>query len=129
MKNIKMNKNQLLDILEKNRDEHKEEYDEAIEAYEKQVVKEAEKFLEEIKANPRKNWRYSNHIKAQMPEDHSRDYNLAIEMLQHEVNEEVVLTQQEYAELVQDEWDWAREFAQAYRMSTHKVSKFDALGR
>jgi hypothetical protein len=45
------------------------------------------------------------------PEEHTEDFDRAIEMLQWEVGDEVTLSEHDFATLVQNQWGWARSFA------------------
>lgn len=56
------------------------------------------------------------------PENHAGDYQRAIEMLEWEVGEEVVLSQAEFSQFVQDDWAWKHQFTTANAMYTGSVS-------
>ena len=46
-----------------------------------------------------------------MPVDQTADYDRALQMLKMEVSKDVELTEQEFMELVQDNWSWKRQFS------------------
>ena len=45
-----------------------------------------------------------------MPENHEDDFTRAIQMLEWEVGDEVMLAEDEFAQFVQDDWGWKQQF-------------------
>ncbi len=106
MRNITVKKDELITKLKTNRDEHEALYDEAVEVYRRRVVEEAEKLLADAKRGD--NIRHA--FVLPVPEQHLEDFDRALEMLEWEIDDYVELTEREFAELVQNEWGWARSF-------------------
>lgn len=59
-------------------------------------------------------------ISLQVPKDHSRDYQVALEMAEWEVGENVELTQSQFQCFVLDDWDWKRGFEHLNKTYTAK---------
>jgi len=106
---IRMNKSTLLEVMKKNRDEHKEIYKEALDAYCKKASKRCEEILAELE---RGEAAYVG-IKFNAPEDHTSDYELAISMVENATETTIELNATDYAMLVRDEWGWQRRWLQA----------------
>lgn len=60
------------------------------------------------------------------PENHTDDYQRAIEMLEWETGEEVVLEEHEFKQFVQDDWNWKNAFqtANSFYAGSASPSKF-----
>lgn len=101
---------ELLEILEKNREEHQTICKDAMAGWHKQVAKAAEKLrvcAEEGRLG--KMSKYNNPLAKLLgdcPENHTEDYDSAIGMLKMAVSETIQLKQEEYRTYVMDEWDW-----------------------
>ncbi len=119
MNQVTMHKSELKKILEKNRDTHRELFEEAWEEYGKKVIWNLESRLRAAKEDSPQ--QVSLHFNLVMPQDHTEDYDQAISMLEHEVYDEVVLDNHEYAELVLDNWGWKGQFSSSYYSNTGKV--------
>lgn len=105
--NIKAKKDEILVILEKNLESHAKMVAEAREGYVKRAQTELEKRLGQIKEG--KTVALSFHLK--VPKDYSSVYRTTIGMLRAHTGTEIELSATEYRQLVEDEWDWTREFA------------------
>lgn len=110
MEKIRVKKEELLSIVKQNRDKHKNEYSEAIKAYR---VKSADLLTKELNkiVNGEK---FEMLFNLQKPESHEKEYNLAIKMLEMSVDDNIEIEQNEFNELVNDEWDWKRHFKASY---------------
>lgn len=106
MNKVKVRKDELLKELEHNRSEHRSRFERAVAGYSDKVREELEKYLERVKHGDVLEVRVS----LPKPEDHSEDYDRAIKMVQMSVDENLELTEQEFAELVMDDWGWKRQF-------------------
>jgi len=103
---ITVKKEKLLGHLKKNRDEHRGFFLKAQDGYRIQFVKELEVHLEEAKAGRS----FKRHVELDAPIDHTRDYDRIIQMLEMSTQDEVQITQLEFTQYVQDDWDWKRDF-------------------
>ncbi len=107
MKTVTIKKAKLLGIITKNRTKHRAIFLEALDGWKAECIKEIARIHELAKADKINK---SLVINLQKPEDHTREYDRATEMLKLEVSDKVVLSQEEFAHLVQDDWDWKRHF-------------------
>ncbi|KKN13754.1 hypothetical protein LCGC14_1003040 [marine sediment metagenome] len=97
----------LREIVEKNRDEHRQIFTEAIEGYRMQAVEEIEALLKRATDGSAA---FEVRLSLPLPKDHTREYNAVIEMLRLTSDVEVGLNQQEFTQYVMDDWDWMRDF-------------------
>jgi 5-methylcytosine-specific restriction endonuclease McrBC regulatory subunit McrC len=102
--NIK--KTNLLEVIRENRNEHKAIFDEAVEGYKKKAVELLEQHIDRIKRSSLE--RVS--VSIPVPQDHSRDYDRVIAMIEKTEDEVVELEEHEFAQYVLDDWAWQREF-------------------
>jgi hypothetical protein len=121
VKTVEVQKASLVETLEENKADHIEEFEEAWEAYSEKLVNNLETMLEVAKSGRAAEVRL--HINLVRPENHEVDYERAIQMLKWEVNDTVELREDEFANLVQDDWGWAQSFATSYTSNTGKLSK------
>jgi hypothetical protein len=109
--NITVNKLDLILKIQAERDKHKALYDEAVIVYKQEFTMAARKFADEAVARAGRGQGFVQFGWLPVPEEHTEDFDRAIEMLQWEVNDEVVLSEHDFATLVQNQWGWARAFA------------------
>lgn len=107
MNTITVKKSDLLDILRKNRESHRETFVKAQEVYRKAVIAELDRMLAEARNGDKIRRAFS----LPEPEEHTEDYDMAIAMLEMDVGEEVELNRGEFATYVMDEWGWQMSFA------------------
>jgi hypothetical protein len=107
MRDIQVSKKELIEILETNKANHRALYDEACTNYLAAGAKELEKKLEQV----RRGRMVSLLINLPVPEDHTRDYERVIAMLNMEKREEILLPEGDYQQYVQDDWAWRRAWA------------------
>ena len=102
MKQIRVDKAQLLKILQKNRSEHRATFLEAQKAFRVVAIKALDAQLKDpTTAN----------LKAVRPEDHTVDYDRSIQMLEMSVDQQITVDEREFQNYVQDVWNWSREWA------------------
>ena len=106
MKEIRVKKAELLEILKTNRDKHRAIFEEAIQGFRVAAIAALETEIFRIKQN--KLERVSLSVPA--PSDHTRDYDRIIQMLEMDMDDEVILGEQAFQYYVQDDWDWKRDF-------------------
>lgn len=104
--NTRIDKDELIDILRQNRANHQHIFDEAVEGYRKEAIKQLNEAIDRIKTGSLTRVYFS--IPA--PENHTADYDRAIRML--ELNQEgtVVLNESDTAQYVMDDWGWRNQF-------------------
>ncbi len=121
MKQIKVNKIKLLDILKKNRDEHRGVFLEAQTAFRLVAIEALDAQLKEARdGNP-----FELHKLAVLraPVDHTADYDRSIQMLEMHVDDEIIVNETEFQNYVQDIWDWSRGWAASNMQYVSKGSR------
>lgn len=109
MRDVKINKGELLKIVRENKEKHVKEYNESVEDYKKAAVKVAQDNLElaksgdidkiaKIKGMPQK------------PSSYEDAYTRAIRMLELSVEDVIEIEEQVFNQLVLDEWHWKNAF-------------------
>lgn len=106
MQAVKVKKSELLDILRKNREEHRETFLEALDGYHKAAMKALADRVQEAKDNQR----ISLTFHLEQPTDQTKEYDRIIKMLEMSVDDEVELTQKEFANYVMDDWSWMHQW-------------------
>lgn len=106
MRTITVDKAQLLAKLGANRAAHAATFQLAIEKYREQAIEHFERYVKAIKAGgdvPRV-------LPLPQPEEHTEDYDRAIEMLKWHQGDTIQLDEGEFRQYVHDDWGWARSF-------------------
>lgn len=111
MKTVKVNRHDLLEALHQNRKKHKKEFKEIYAVYLEEVEKACKELYSESKLR-KKSPRTSINIGAE-PQSHITEYDVAIDMVEFSVDEEIELTEEEFRRYFRDEWSWSRTFAMA----------------
>lgn len=97
-----MEKKELLKVITKNRELHKQVYKEAKKAYQKKGIK----LLNALKSKLEAGETIRPYIDLLIPEDHTDEYDRAIEMLKYDVREQIELEESEFSRFVLDSWEW-----------------------
>lgn len=105
--NITAKKAEILTQLEKNLESHAKMVVEAREGYIKRAQTELEKRIAQLREG--KIVALTFHLK--VPKDYSTVYKTTIGMLKAHTGDDITLSATEYRQLVEDEWDWTRDFA------------------
>lgn len=106
MTNVTVKKSDLLEIVKKNRVEHREIFEEAVIGYREKMLALLTEMIEDI----RKGKQVEHVIRMVQPVDQTRDYDRAIRMLNMSVDDTVELDEDTFANLVLDDWSWSRQF-------------------
>lgn len=104
---IKAKKADILAKLRTNLESHSKMVVEAREGYVKKASTELEKRMAQLKEG--KIVALTFHLK--VPKDYSTVYKTTIGMLEAHTGDDIELSATEYRQLVEDEWDWTRDFA------------------
>ena len=107
MKSIKAKVSELLDILKNNRTLHYSIFIAAQKVYRSEVIRRLDKALQDAKDG--KEFPGSIHIPA--PEDHTRDYDRVIRMLELSTEDVIELEEREVEVYVMDRWSWSHNWA------------------
>jgi hypothetical protein len=99
---VSIGKQELLDALTANREQHRRIFEEACEGYRAKAVEILEQNIANIKA--RKLERI--HVSLPVPEDHTKDYDRVIRMVEMHRGETLELDQEHFAQYVMDDWGW-----------------------
>ena len=106
MENVKVKKTETLKILRTNRDAHQAIFAEAVDGYKAQVIDILEGHIADIKAGKVK----SVTVTLPQPENHTKDYDRAIKMLEMSVDKDVTMDEHSFQCYVMDDWTWKRQF-------------------
>ncbi len=104
MRTVTVKKEDLLKILKENRDNHRAIFEEAQKNYRERAIEELDRRLRDAEEGRR----IDVAIYLPAPEDHTKDYDRVIRMVEMSIEDNVELTNQEFAQYVQDDWSWRR---------------------
>lgn len=121
MKDVTINKADLLAKLEENKQRHEEAFHEASEAFYTKLnsdIAEAARLVKEKKINF--NQFRTAVLNETAPEGHCDDYERLIQMLKYEIEAHITLSSEDFMRYVLDEWHWKTQFATSYHAHTGK---------
>ena len=109
MRSVKVNKDELMKVLQENKKKHVKEFEEAVKDYKKAALKVAKEHVElaktgeldqiaKIRAMP------------QRPTSYEDSYTRAIRMMEMSVEDVIELEDDVFNQLVLDEWAWKNAF-------------------
>lgn len=107
MRTVTVKKDRLLATLKSNLAEHEDQVAKAQEKFRERAIEELDKRLAEAKAGGQ----ISLTVNLPIPQNYADEYRAAIEALDWELASEVTLAEDEFRQLVLNEWHWARAFA------------------
>lgn len=122
MQAIKVDRKELLNKLTENRDTHRALFLEAQAGYRHAVIDILEQRLAEARAGRSFNY----HISLAVPSDQTRDYNRVIAMLEMSLGDAVELSEEDFAQYVQDDWSWKRQWLHSNRDYSQAVAQASA---
>lgn len=114
MDNLKYKKENLLEVIRKNRDNHHGIFVDAVKGYHEKMIE----ILECMKQEVLRGEKVSHRIGIPYPEDHTDDYDTVIRMLELTEDSIVELSQHEFQSYVLDIWDWKQSFRETNRLYT-----------
>lgn len=121
MKNIFVNKKELLEKIIKNKEIHVKNYKEAIKEYKKEALKKLEKLIEKINnAEPKDVLNINTSINLVKPMSFEEEYDKAIRMLEWNLDVKIELDEKDFNSYVLDNWGWKDVFT----TSTMSYSSF-----
>lgn len=106
MEMVKVKKSELLRKLKENRAGHREIFEEASEAFRKEVIK----ILDERLADAKAGRRIRLSIGLTQPMDQTSAYDQAIAMCEMSVDDEIELSHENFRNYVLDRWHWREQF-------------------
>lgn len=107
MNTVKVSRVALKETLHKNREQHRDQFEKAWAAYRTAMIATLEKNLDSVKNG---NGKIEVNINLLRPQDHTEDYDRALQMLEWELEDSVELTITDFTQLVQDDWGWKQQF-------------------
>jgi len=109
MRGVTIKKEELKEVLIKNRTRHRAIFEEALEGYREAAIK----LLDQALQDARDGKKIRTHIQLVEPMDQTADYDRVIRMLEMEVDDEVGLTADDFRMYVMDDWGWKGQFLAA----------------
>jgi len=104
----------LLIKLKENREKHRGIFELALKGYRKEAIKHLDNAL-----NDAKNGRKINlYIQLQKPVDQTKDYDKAIAMLEMSTENEITISEHDFANYVLDDWSWTDSFLMSNSLYT-----------
>ena len=104
---VRIKKDELLKALKKNREQHEGIFLEAQKLYRKETIRKLDQLLNEA----RNGQKIPSNISLSPPVNHNDDYDRVIKMLEMSVDNVFQLSQTEFTQYVQDDWDWSQSWA------------------
>lgn len=109
---ITVNKAELLAKMRENRTKHRKVFEDALQGYRTHAMEVLEEHLKDLEKGRIPEIR----VTLVRPQDHTKDYDRVIGMLEMDKGSEFPLDEHTYARYVDDDWDWKRQWL---RMSNH----------
>lgn len=106
MKTITVPKATLLEKLRENRGQHRQTFEEAWQGYRKHAERDLAERLDAVRDGKPFNLKFGLVV----PQDHTDDYDTAINMLEWHVGDEMEVSQEEFRQYVEDDWGWKDQF-------------------
>jgi len=107
MYEVKIKKDTLLKILEKNRKKHRAIFEKAIAGYRREVIRHLDFALKCAKSGKK----IITAVKLIQPQDHTKDYDRVIGMLKMSVDETIVVDDLQYQQYIMNQWPWSEQFS------------------
>jgi len=127
LNSVKINREELLQIVKTNREKHIEEYNEAIENW-KRLYRDA---LDTFQASLDKGTPIEfSDINLEKPQSYENHYNQVIRMLELSVEENIDVNNSTFNQIVMDEWAWTYSFknsSSSYSSSSSSSSFFNNI--
>ncbi len=106
---VEVQKAELLEALNKNRDGHRTIFLEAQEGWRAYIIEILDARLEDARAGRSVDMSF----RFPAPEDHTSDYDRVIKMVEMEVAATIEISEVEFAQYVMDDWDWMAQWSGA----------------
>jgi hypothetical protein len=109
MKNVKLDRTKLLEIVKENMLKHIREYNESVEDYKKIVLRLSEANLELAKTGNLDQFKKIERLPT-FPVSYEQSYRRAIKMLELSIDTIIEVEEDVFNQLVLDEWTWKNSF-------------------
>lgn len=117
MKSVKIETQKLLEVLKKNLETHKKDYEEALIGYRESSIKEMKAMLKQAQNGGE----IVHHVSTVMPISYAESYDTIIGMLEMTVDPSVELSMNEFQQYVEDKWTWKQSFLASTSMYNGKL--------
>lgn len=107
MRPVKVKKSELLERIKLNREQHRKIFLEAVEGYRAEAERQLSAKIDAVRSSKKPIYVA---ISLYAPEDHTKDYDNAIDMIAMSVNEELEIDETSFNQLVRDDWQWKRQW-------------------
>lgn len=121
MKEVTVRKNELIDKLTANLNNHRQDFADAHAAWQLEAINFHETRIKDITSGV-KGTSTKDKLEPAEPASYEKNYLQALEMLEMEVGTHVVLGSLEFRQYVQDEWDFSSHFKTQVQGYTGKLS-------
>ena len=116
---VKVKKTELLSVLKANRAKHREIVDEALAAYRTRAIAELDSMIAEAKAGKR----IRRGITLVEPIDQTKEYDQAIRKLEMSVEKIIEIDEEDFKQLVCDDWRWKAQFTASNSFYSSKAQE------
>jgi hypothetical protein len=106
MNQVTVYKHELLDKIKENRDNHRALFEKAIIAY-REELKDWFQEQYDLVVEGKNFYTYFDGVE---PQDHTKDYDTVIDMLEMSTEDKVNLSNAEFRQYVRDDWGWKGDF-------------------
>ncbi len=106
MEKILISKERLLSQMEKNRAEHRRQFEEALNGWKERVLEELGNAIVDAKAGRK----FSTFINLPQPVDHTPEYDAIIDQVNWHLEDQIELSLREFNQFVRDDWGWKKDF-------------------
>ncbi len=106
MEKVTVDKDKLLEVLKTNRAGHRDVFLKAQEGWKATITEE----IEHLAENARNGIFVHNRFYFPEPHDHTPEYDRAICMIEMDVGKKVIMSENDFAQYVMDDWGWKAEW-------------------
>lgn len=106
MDSVKVSRDELLSTLKKNRENHRKIFEEALEGYREEAIKELAEAINDAKAGKK----IRRSLSLVEPMDQTKDYDRVIRMLEMSKDTIIEISEIDFAQYVLDDWRWKDQF-------------------
>ena len=106
MRTITVLRDEFIERVTKNRNNHRAVFEEALEGYRTRLTAELERRVRDLKRGRH----VEQYIGLPEPEDHTDDYDRILAMAEMSVDDTLQLSEDEFGMYVMDQWRWRQSF-------------------
>lgn len=102
-----LDKDKLLAVLRANRDKHHDVFERAVVKFREQAIQKLDGIIEQLRQGKTPNL----YVGLPVPEEHTDDYDRNIHMLEMHIGGTIMISEEAFLRLVEDDWGWRDAFA------------------